>query len=79
MFRAHYAEFDKTMRHENANSIRCGQERKKKKIAQHFFPSLFLIDLKTYWVTGLLGQQLTWKKKSEAAIIKVFVHTYSKA
>ena len=33
MFRAHYAEFDKTMRHENANSIRCGQERKKNRAA----------------------------------------------
>lgn len=74
MFRAHYAEFDKTMRHENANSIRYVA---KKKIARgvqysNFSPSLFLIDLKKriglrgFWVNNLPG------KKSETAIIKVF-------
>lgn len=45
--------------------IPFGVAKKEKKIAQHFFPSLFLIDLKTYWVTGLLGQQLTWKKNQK--------------
>ena len=38
MFRAHYAEFDKTMRHENANSIRYVA---KKKLREEYSTPIF--------------------------------------
>ena len=74
MFRAHYAEFDKTMRHENANSIRYVA---KKKLREEYSTPIFpphcfsstskkRIGLRGFWVNNLPG------KKSETAIIKVF-------
>ena len=64
--RAHYAEFDKTMRHENS----IGQDIHTKKKLRYFFAplsALFLIDLKIVLgyrcASALLGQQLTWKKR----------------
>ena len=68
MFRAHYAEFDKTMRHENANSIRYVAKKKlrARSTVLQFFPLIVSHrPQKTYWVTGLLGQQLTWKKNQK--------------
>ena len=74
MFRAHYAEFDKTMRHENANSIRYVA---KKKLREEystpiFPPHCFSSTLTNVLGYGASGSTTYLEKKSETAIIKVF-------